>query len=147
MRGRGAWRSRSQLQGAAYVEQGAACMDSSLQPVNPNPRALPHAGTCPGCHVLPGKVVAKKSEPQPDSKGNSSGLLRRVENAAQFAPSCRMKGILPCKWQELFTGCPTDWTPSSKHWLDHSCPKNRHGSHGRKLTHPEVTDTWKSLGV
>lgn len=48
--------------------------------------------------------MAKKS--QPDSKGNSSGLLCRVENAARFTPSCRMKGILPKKWQELFPACP-----------------------------------------
>lgn len=122
---------------AAYVEQGAACMDSSLQPLNPNRKSQSAPPSCLDCHLLPGKVTVKKS--QPDSKGNSC----RVENAAQFTPSCRMKGIPPSKWQELFPG----WAPSSEGWFDHGYPKNRHGSHGRKLTHPGVTDTWKSWGV
>lgn len=43
-----AWeRGMEELVPAAYVEQGAACMDSSLQPLNPNPKALPRAGDMP----------------------------------------------------------------------------------------------------
>lgn len=92
---------------AAYVEEGSACMDSSLQPLKPNPksqRAPPSRGHALAVTCCLEKAMAKKS--QPDSKGNSSGLLRRAENAARFTPSCRMKGILPNKWQELFAACP-----------------------------------------
>lgn len=43
----------------------------------------------------------------------------------------------------LFTVCPLHSALPSKYSRDHSCPKNRQESHGRKLTHPEVTDMGK----
>lgn len=129
---------------AAYVEQGAACMDSSPQPLNPNPKSqIPERSPEQGRALAVTRCLEKSWPRNPSlviSKGNSSGLLRGLENAAPFTPSCRMKGILPNKWQELFPGCALTGLRLLKAGFDHSYPKNRLGSHGRELTHPEVRD-------
>lgn len=131
------------LRGAGSCLHGL--LSAASKPKSQIPEHSLEQGTCPGCHILPGKIMVKKS--QPDSKGNSAGLLCGVENAARFSLSCRMKGILPNKWQEIFPAWPPTGLRPPKGWFDHSYPKNRHGSHGRRLTHPRVTDPWKSRGV